>query len=196
MRVYISLFFIAFLYCLSYGQYSITGKIINQNNQPIEFLDVSLVSNDTLIIDQYSTISDGSFILKTSNGNFELIIEEMGKTLSKRLINIDKDIDLGTIQITSEQQSLKEVVVQGKAKTYERLVDRLVFNVENSISAIGGDALDALKNTPSVKIKNDQISIVGKSTVNVLVNDRILQMNGEDLMSYLKSIPSANIKKN
>ena len=195
MRVYISLFFIAFLYCLSYGQYSITGKIINQNNQPIEFLDVSLVSNDTLIIDQYSTISDGSFILKTSNGNFELIIEEMGKTLSKRLINIDKDIDLGTIQITSEQQSLKEVVVQGKAKTYERLVDRLVFNVENSISAIGGDALDALKNTPSVKIKNDQISIVGKSTVNVLVNDRILQMNGEDLMSYLKSIPSANIKK-
>lgn len=88
----------------------------------------------------------------------------MGKVIEQRKITVYNDLDVGNIMITSQQLGLKEVLVQGKAKTYERLVDRLVFNVENSIAAIGGDTLDVLKNTPSVKIKEDQISIVGKST--------------------------------
>ena len=194
MKFYASILTLFLLQNFLSAQYSIKGKIVNQENQPVEFLDVSIIQNDS-IIDFITTNTDGTFLLKTPKGEVELLIEEMGKVVEQRKIAVNNDLDVGNIAITSQQLGLKEVLVQGKAKTYERLVDRLVFNVENSIAAIGGDALDALKNTPSVKIKDDQISIVGKSTVNVLVNDRIVQMSGNDLTNYLKSIPSANIKK-
>ena len=194
MKFYASILTLFLLQNFISAQYSIKGKIVNQENQPVEFLDVSIIQNDS-IIDFITTNTDGTFLLKTPKGEVELLIEEMGKVVEQRKIAVNNDLDVGNIAITSQQLGLKEVLVQGKAKTYERLVDRLVFNVENSIAAIGGDALDALKNTPSVKIKDDQISIVGKSTVNVLVNDRIVQMSGNDLTNYLKSIPSANIKK-
>ena len=185
MKFYASILTLFLLQNFISAQYSIKGKIVNQENQPVEFLDVSIIQNDS-IIDFITTNTDGTFLLKTPKGEVELLIEEMGKVVEQRKIAVNNDLDVGNIAITSQQLGLKEVLVQGKAKTYERLVDRLVFNVENSIAAIGGDALDALKNTPSVKIKDDQISIVGKSTVNVLVNDRIVQMSGNDLTNYLK----------
>jgi outer membrane receptor protein involved in Fe transport len=86
------------------------------------------------------------------------------------------------------------VEITANKKLIERKVDRLVFNVENSVSAAGGDAIDALKVTPGLRVQNDQISIIGKSGVSVMVDDRILQLSGDDLTNYLKSIPSDNIK--
>jgi hypothetical protein len=92
------------------------------------------------------------------------------------------------------EKQIKEVTVVGQKKLIERKVDRLVFNVENSISATGGDALDALKVTPGLRVQNDQISMIGKSGMSVMIDDRILQLSGDDLINYLKSIPSDNIK--
>ncbi|MDR2206114.1 MAG: TonB-dependent receptor [Flavobacteriaceae bacterium] len=92
------------------------------------------------------------------------------------------------------EQQIKEVEITANKKLIERKVDRLVFNVENSISAAGGDAIDALKVTPGLRVENDQISIVGKSGVSVMIDDRILQLSGDDLTNYLKSLPSDNIK--
>jgi hypothetical protein len=86
------------------------------------------------------------------------------------------------------------VEITANKKLIERKVDRLVFNVENSVSAAGGDAIDALKVTPGLRVQNDQISIVGKGGVSVMVDDRLLQLSGDELTNYLKSLPSDNIK--
>ena len=76
----------------------------------------------------------------------------------------------------------------------ERKVDRLVFNVENSVAATGGNGLDALKLTPRIKVQNDEISMIGKGSVAVLINDRIVPMSGTDLATYLKSLNAEDIK--
>ena len=83
------------------------------------------------------------------------------------------------------ETQIQEVEILAKKKLIERKVDRLVFNVENSISATGGDALDALKVTPGLKVQNDQISMIGKGNMLVLINDRPTQLTGDDLISYL-----------
>jgi hypothetical protein len=102
-----------------------------------------------------------------------------------------KDIAKDTTKV-----QLQEVFVQGKKKLYEQKVDRLVFNVENSINASNGDAIDVLKITPSVKVGNDdQISLVGKQGVRVMINGRLLNITGEDLVNYLKTIQSKDIEK-
>ena len=93
------------------------------------------------------------------------------------------------------ETQIQEVEILAKKKLIERKVDRLVFNVENSISATGGDALDALKVTPGLKVQNDQISMIGKGNMLVLINDRPTQLTGDDLISYLKTLKSDEIKK-
>jgi hypothetical protein len=90
-------------------------------------------------------------------------------------------------------QQLKEVKVTKTKPILERKVDRLVYNAENSIAAIGTDALELLAKIPGVKVQNDKISLVGKGSVSILVNDRLIQLSEADLYTYLKSISSDQI---
>jgi hypothetical protein len=89
---------------------------------------------------------------------------------------------------------LQGVEVTAQRKLYVQKADRLVFNVENSIIAESGDALDALKITPNIRVNNNNISMVGKDQMSVMVDERLLPISGEQLMNYLKSIPSNSIK--
>lgn len=102
-------------------------------------------------------------------------------------------------QNTSGKNSEKEIQtvnLNGKKKLVERKIDRMVFNVENSIASQGMDGVEALRNTPLVKVdETSGISIVGKSNVSVMINDRIVQMSGSELLNYLKSVRSENIAK-
>ncbi len=90
---------------------------------------------------------------------------------------------------------LQEIVVSSRKALIERKIDRLVFNVENSVSAIGADVLEVLRKTPGVRVTNSDISLVGKSTVNVMINERLQHLSGEDLLNLLKSMSAADISK-
>lgn len=96
---------------------------------------------------------------------------------------------------TIVEQQIKTIELKANKKLVERKIDRLVFNVENSVSATGGDAIDALKVTPGIKVQNDKVSIIGKGNILVLINDRPTQLSGDDLISYLKTLKSDEIKK-
>lgn len=89
---------------------------------------------------------------------------------------------------------LKEVTVVAKKRIFVRQTDRLVFNVENSIMSSGGNAMDALRITPGIKVQNDQISMIGKSGMMIIIDDRIIPLSGESLVNYLRGIPTASIK--
>ena len=90
---------------------------------------------------------------------------------------------------------LKGVTVTAKKKLFERKIDRLVFNVENNISATGLDAYELLKITPNLRVNNDVITIPGKNKLAIMINDRLVQLSNEELINYLKTISSNDIKK-
>lgn len=94
-------------------------------------------------------------------------------------------------------QNIKGVIINAPKKLITKKVDRLVYNVEKSIASQGSDAVEALANTPLIKVDENFniISIAGKGAVSVMVNDRMLNLSGNDLMNYLKSIRSNNISK-
>jgi outer membrane receptor protein involved in Fe transport len=176
------------------SQTSIKGVVVNQNNKPIELAEVLLVNKDSITIKNEFTKPSGAFSLAIEKGAYVLQLRQLGKIMYKQTITVIDNLDLGTITITESKQQLEEVTVTSKKKLIERKVDRLVFNVENSISASGGDALDALRVTPAIKIQNDQIKMIGKSGMSVMVDDRIIQLSGDDLINFLKTIKSDDIK--
>ncbi|KAF2336702.1 TonB-dependent receptor [Flavobacterium nitrogenifigens] len=174
-------------------QFSIKGKIINQNKTPLEFATATLLKTDKTLYQQASTDSLGNFTLNPEKGNYKLIIEQFGTEFCAKEIIVHQDLDLGIIEV-KEFLQLDGVTINSRKKLVEQKVDRLVFNVENSVVATGGTALDALKSTPTVRVQNETISIVGKGEVLVMIDDRLNKMTQEDLVAFLRSIPADNIK--
>lgn len=175
------------------AQVKVTGKVTSKDNNPIEFAEIILIGKDSAVIKSELSNENGNFVLEAQRGIYELQVRQANKTIASRNIELNADLDLGNI-VVDDAIALESVVVVGKKKLIERKVDRLVFNVENSISATGGDALEALRITPGIKVQNDNIAIIGKSSVSVMVDDKIIQLSEEDLANFLKSIPSDIIK--
>lgn len=175
------------------AQFKIEGSVVTTKKEPIVFSEVILIEEDTRNRMSEFTNEKGDFVLNAKQGKYILEIRQGNELLFSKNLSILAALNLGAITIDSGVQ-LESVVVGGKKKLIERKVDRLVFNVENSINATGGDALEALRVTPGIKVQNDNITIIGKSTLMVLIDDKIIQLSQEDLANYLKSIPSDNIK--
>ncbi len=177
------------------AQSQVYGTLQDINQQPIDFGEVRLTLKDSE--NPIQTYSDtlGYFRFDDiPNGLYNLQILHWGNLQDQREFYIDKTIDLGVVRINSSAQ-LSEIVIAGKKKIFETKIDRTVFNVENSIGASNGDALNAIKATPGVVVTNDDIKIVGKSSVTVMINDKPVQLSGEDLNNYLKTLSASDIQK-
>ncbi|AZA84276.1 TonB-dependent receptor [Chryseobacterium lactis] len=171
---------------------SITGNVLNAGHKKLSDVEVIAMSEAN---EKFSSITDinGQFQIKVpKEGNYTIQIIQNGEQLisEKTLINSDlhKDFKIEAVQ------NIEGVVIKSEKRLIDRKIDRLVFNVEKSVSAQGGDILDTLRVIPGVQVKNDEISIIGKSGVSVLLDDRIVQLSGNDLVNYLKSISSDDVK--
>lgn len=109
---------------------------------------------------------------------------------------------LATLSIKAQKdslksQTLKEVVVKKKLKLLERRADRMIFNVDASIASQGMDAAETLSNVPLIKVDESigSVSLIGKSSVAVMINGKMLNLTGTSLLNYLKTIRSENIAK-
>ncbi|CAL2093377.1 outer membrane beta-barrel family protein [Tenacibaculum sp. 190524A02b] len=182
---------IIFAYSIGFGQ-NFTGKIIDQQNKPISFANI-IAKNNTNNSTITGVISDenGEFTINTQKSNIYLEISFVG-FVTKKVTPTKATI--GTIILEEDKEQLQEVVITARKKLIQQKVDRLVFNVENTVAGTGGTALDALKATPSVHVDTDKLAIVGKGNVRVMVNDRIVQLSGNELNAYLSTIASDDIK--
>ncbi|MGO3708129.1 MAG: TonB-dependent receptor domain-containing protein [Mesonia hippocampi] len=172
----------------------IKGKVIN-SVESIAFANVILYHTNNKTRTGDITGDDGSFRLIAQQGEYKLTISFLGYQKWEKSINLTDNIDLGTILLQPQDNELKEIVITAEKPLIERKVDRLVFNVGQSVSATGGNAMDALKVTPRVKVQNDEISMIGKGNLMVMINDRLVQLSGEDLANYLKSLNIEDIQR-
>src|SRR5690606_30839570 len=125
-------------------QYSIKGAVSDEKQNALEFVNISLLQNDSLM-SQTMTDSLGKFQFdNTATGLYNITLEYWGKTKTQSLAVTDSDLTLYVV-LDSITQYLSGVTVEGKKPVIERRIDRLLFNVENSIVANSGDALDVLK---------------------------------------------------
>jgi iron complex outermembrane receptor protein len=90
----------------------------------------------------------------------------------------------------------KEVVVTGRKPFIQKLTDRIVVNVDNSIMSAGSSAFDVLEKSPGVLIDpNDNLSLRGRQGVIIMIDGKITPMSGTDLVNYLKGLPSNSIER-
>ncbi|WP_306353155.1 outer membrane beta-barrel family protein [Flavobacterium sp. '19STA2R22 D10 B1'] len=170
----------------------VSGQVTDENNTPQDFVEVHFYQNDIL---KNLSLTNEKGIFKTSlkNGSYTISVYKLNQIIYSSEISLKSDLNLGILKLTKNIE-LNEVLVQREQKRFESKTDRLIFNVENSISSSGGDALDLIKIIPGVRVQSSAISIIGKSDVRVMVDERLIQLSGEELNTYLRSLSSDNIK--
>jgi len=90
---------------------------------------------------------------------------------------------------------LQAVTVTARKPLIEVKADRMIVNVEETINAVGLDALELLRRSPGVSVdKDDNVSMNGKTGVQVYVDGRPSPLTGTDLSNYLKSLQSSQIE--
>ncbi len=176
---------------------SIEGTITDKSHQPSADTEILLTKENL----KFSSITDekGKFKIQLKeDGKYVLQIIKDGITTNTENITIKGDL-FKNIEIKEEttltEQKIEGVTMTAKKKLFERKVDRLVFNVENSVASQGIDAVEALAKTPMVRATDDAISIAGKSNVAIMVNDRLLNLSGQEMINYLKTLRSDDIAK-
>ncbi|SOD12658.1 TonB-dependent receptor [Pedobacter xixiisoli] len=193
-KAFLLMVFMVFAFCNALNaQIKISGKVLTLEKNPLEYAEVALLSDKAIPLVSHITNENGEFVIDFKKGVYKLEIRQFKQVLYTKDIELNSDFDAGTITV-DVTSILGTVTIYKKKELVERKIDRLVFNIENTISAVGGDALDALKITPGVSVRNENITIVGKQSIRVMVDDKILELGTEDLASFLRSIPADNIK--
>lgn len=178
---------------LIFSQKTITGKVID-NLGPVAGANIVLQNSTNDIVGAISDF-DGNFTLQAKQDNYKLTISFVGYKSYTQNLKLESNLNLATKTLEEDTNSLEEVVIKSRKKLIEQKADRVIFNVENSIAASNGDAMDALKVTPGLQVRNEGINIFGKGTSQVLINGRLIPLTGEELSDYLNSIAGDDIKK-
>ncbi|RYC52329.1 outer membrane beta-barrel family protein [Flagellimonas olearia] len=174
--------------------YQITGKVVDEQNQTIPFANILLLqATDTTFVKGTSADDNGAFVLEGVEPDLYLLqASYVGRGSEPRALDITKDISLGALIIPLETNSLDEVVVTAQRPKLQRLPDRLVFSVENTVVS-QGTSWDILKSTPGVIVNQDELLIRGQNAT-VYLNDRKVQLSGQEVQDLLQGLSGTNIK--
>lgn len=175
----------------------ITGTLVSDDQDlPMGLAEVLVSDTSNNTIASVLTDEKGIFSMDLSEGTYIFRFRELGETLKQDTVALKSDTDLGQIRVSIISKTLRDVTVVGMKKIVTFDKNRLVYNVKNSPYANGFNAKDVISNVPGINpTKTDEISLIGKDGVIVLINGRKTNLGGRDLVNYLNNISSENLDK-
>lgn len=155
----------------------VVGKVIERNSkEAVEFATVMIADADTKDpLTGTTTDADGNFSLSTTAQRFYVEVSFIGYVTQKitDITITNGKVDLQTIVLGENSQTLDEVVVRAEKSQTEFKLDKRVFNVGKDLSSTGASALEVLNNVPSVNVSIEgTISLRGSSGVQILINGK------------------------
>ena len=182
----------------SLPKFQISGKIIDkETKEPLEYATIVLTSLKTQKISGGLTDSKGEFNIEVSRGLYNISIEFISfKTykISNKLI--DENLNLGTIALEVDAESLNEIEIIAEKSTVEIHLDKKIYNVGKDMTVKGGTASDVLDNVPSVTVDVEgNVSLRGNENVRILVNGKPSGLVGLSGTDALRQLPADAIEK-
>jgi outer membrane receptor protein involved in Fe transport len=174
--------------------FTVSGKIIDQQSNPVAYTNILLLQpNDSLVVSGTTSDDNGRFSFSEINkGTYIIKATFISYEESFTNIVVDKNIDVGNIVLKESVETLSEVELVYERPTLDRKVDRLVFNVEKTALS-EGTIMDVLRNTPSVLVLNDAITVKGSVPI-VYINDRRVHISTDEVVQLLEGTTASNIK--
>ncbi|WP_298554605.1 outer membrane beta-barrel family protein [uncultured Parabacteroides sp.] len=169
------------------------GRIMTKEGSPIPYAIIAELI-DIHCDNMIQCDSMGCFEITVSNHSTALVASAIGYL--PRELQSSEFMGKANVDIQLEENpdyTLKEVEISAKRRTIVTTPTGLVYNM-NDNPLKNNDAFEALKMVPMLTVQNEMITVVGRSSPVVYVNDRKLNLSGEALAVYLKALPADNIE--
>ncbi|HCO86400.1 MAG TPA: hypothetical protein DIT95_23105, partial [Arenibacter sp.] len=189
------LFFLLVCIPLVGQEYKVSGHVKQTDGTELAFANILLYKvSDTSFFKGAASDEKGFFSFDDIIGNQYLMrASYIGSYSNYKLVEVNSDLDIGPLFIDDKGQELNEVVVVSQKPTLEQKVDRLVFNIENTALS-DSDLWDVLKSTPTVFVMNDEIKVKGESGVQIMINDKKVNLPPEDILNLLSGTSAKGVQ--
>lgn len=184
------------------GKGKITLTVLTEQKSPVEGATVEVLrSKDSVLVT--TTLTDKTGTAEADNlkpSTYLIRITAVGFTTVYTTAFDVKEGEATTLpaisMMTKPAAQMQGVTVSAKKPFIQRLSDRLVVNVDNSVVNAGSSAFDVLERSPGVTIdQNDAIALRGKQGVIIMIDGKPSALSGADLANYLRGLPVNAIER-
>lgn len=179
-----------FLFLISiplFANENITGVVVDDNNQPIAFAQITVLDGDSIAIANTQSGLNGSFKLNDLRANI-LNISAFGFS-SQSIPIATKYSKIDTIKLSPSPLELNEVIVSASIPTMKLSNGELIVNVAGSYLSQMGTANNVLSNLPLVTGSDGDFTVFGKGKPLIFINGKKLMNTSE-----LDQLSSTDIK--
>lgn len=180
---------------------TISGKIMDKAvSAALSYVNV-VVKNTKDSSFVAGTISDESGQFSISNiktGEYLLEVSFIGyksKRQSLYVGGLSQYLDVGTIQLEENIETLGEVEITAKQDDVSGKLDKKTYNVEDNVSQGGGSVLQSMQNLPGVTVQEGKVQLRGNDKVTVLIDGKQTALTGFGSQAGLDNIPASSIER-
>jgi len=160
------------------------GSVIDETtNLPVEYANVILYKmRDSSMVTGGVTDMKGNFSIdKVPFGRYYVDFKFIGyknNRVNNVMINPKQpEVTIEAVKLKPASQNMEGVVVTGQKSMLQTNLDKKVINVDRTINAEGGTALDIMRNIPSVEVDvQGNVSLRGSTNLTILVDGKPSQI--------------------
>jgi hypothetical protein len=180
----------------------LTGNLMDEKKKPLQGATITLLHTDdssrrkTAITD-----NDGVFAFSNvSNGYYRLRFTYVGLaalTIDSIHFRADRfDFNLSDIILKGgTSENLNEVIVYAEKPLIQSKDGNVTFNAAESALSAGSNASELLTNVPLVTKDPDGKLLVRGKEPKILIDDKPVELNQQQLQDLLESLPGSSIEK-
>ena len=181
---------------------TVSGRVTDtESNTPLEYATISLFNQaDSSLVTGTTTNLEGEFKLTAPYGQYYALIQFLsyGSKYQENIVlnQANPQVQLGTIGLLPDAQTLSEVEVTAEKSQLQLALDKKIFNVGESLARVGGSASDILDNIPSVTVDVEgNVALRGSQNVQILIDGKPSGLVGISGAEALRSLPADIIER-
>jgi len=180
---------------------TIKGRVIDEQNQPVEFATATLINpkSKEIVKGEVCNKKGEYTINKVEPGEYILMVSMVGyEKLETTPIKVERKHSVveKNFVLHESKTLLNEVTITGNKNFIEQTVDKTIINPEASPTSASENVFELLRKLPGVSIdNNDNITLKGMQGVKVMIDDKPTYVSSTQLASLLKGMQGKNVDK-
>ena len=163
--------------CTQKSTFRYKGRIVDERGNAAEYATIALLSPiDSTIVGHGVSNENGSFVIPC---NFRKVLARITYIGYKTVNRIYNNTEMGIIKLQPKTMTVKGVVVKGDRPQYKMLSGGMEVAVEHTLLSKMANTFDVLNLLPRVSVDGQKISVFGKGTPIVYINNKRVNDNNE-----------------
>lgn len=163
--------------CTQKSTFRYKGRIVDERGNAAEYATIALLSPiDSTIVGHGVSNENGSFVIPCNSRKVLARITYIGYKTVSRIYN---NTEMGVIRLHPKTMIVKGVVVKGDRPQYKILPGGMEVAIEHTLLSKMANTFEVLSLLPRVSVNGQKISVFGKGTPIVYINNKRVNDNNE-----------------